>query len=153
MKVLQGFLSHGEVENLKLLWVEHLVGGWAVGGDRKYEIVPIEFPPLCLLDKTLPELPKKPGLIYVESFFIHYGNGGYTMPHTDFRTGHRINILLVAPEEGELVINGLPVPMKVGDGVVFEPDTEMHEVTPIKGERLIWSVGRTRLEPYKARRK
>jgi predicted 2-oxoglutarate/Fe(II)-dependent dioxygenase YbiX len=42
---------------------------------------------------------------------------------------------------GELIVDGAHVDLVVGAAVVFFPDREIHEVTPVVGTRLVFSVG------------
>lgn len=148
MDLIRKLMSTQEVERLLLIWEQERVIGWLI--DR--EVKKCHFTP-CLNEefkaKALLYLPQAryDELTYVDSFFIYYTDGDKTEPHMDGRSGKRINVLLKKPEEGVLRISDRDVPMEVGDAVVFYPDKELHEVTPVKGERLIWSVGRARTPP------
>jgi Rps23 Pro-64 3,4-dihydroxylase Tpa1-like proline 4-hydroxylase len=83
---------------------------------------------------------------YWDAYFIRYLDGAYIPPHTDpaehGRTHRRINAVLAqAASGGELRIGGETIALRVGDAVVFSPDRDVHEVTRVRGPRLLFSVG------------
>ena len=83
---------------------------------------------------------------YWDVYLIRYRDGAHVPPHRDAaehgRRHRRINVVLVAPRAGgELAIGGAAVALGVGDAIVFEPDREEHAVSPVVGERVVFSVG------------
>ena len=46
-----------------------------------------------------------------------------------------------AARGGELFVDGAKIELAVGDAVLFFPDQEVHEVTIVSGQRLMFSVG------------
>lgn len=156
MRIICNFLSYEEVDEIKRLATEVEDVGWRLKDKRRaYQFVPVVAPPAHLVARALDVLPKwdKEVRAFIDSFFIHYKDGDYTKPHKDQRSGYRLNVLIVEPVSGDLWINGKVVKMFTGDAVVFSPDSEEHAVTPIKGERLIWSVGLAKTPAYKPRLK
>lgn len=87
-------------------------------------------------------------ILVKDVYLIRYDNGASIPLHKDppladgMRHG-RLNALLSAPVEGGVFMHGAfsPQLMLVRDAVVFQPDVEEHGLTPLRGERLIWSVG------------
>lgn len=145
MYLLKRFLDEEDIRDLLQVWEDERAFGWNLHrAEKNYRFAPCLGAPIHLSQRAFAILPQKDELRYEDSFFIHYGNGGMTRPHKDARSGLRLNALLLAPKFGALVINNREVPMEVGDAVVFEPNIEEHQVTTVKGERLIWSVGRTK---------
>ncbi|MGN6111019.1 MAG: 2OG-Fe(II) oxygenase [Kofleriaceae bacterium] len=81
-----------------------------------------------------------------DAYLIRYLDGSHIPPHVDpARPGlrhRRINALLVpASSGGELHIDGSRIELAVGDAVAFYPDVERHDVSPVVGTRLLFSVG------------
>jgi 2OG-Fe(II) oxygenase superfamily len=79
-------------------------------------------------------------------YLIRYPDGAHIPEHLDpaqhGRRHRRINAMVAPPiSGGELVIAGARFELAVGDAVVFEPDRELHCVTPVVGTRLVFSVG------------
>lgn len=96
---------------------------------------------LSLLDKeTSPD-------DFWDVFLIRYKDGAYIPSHKDeaalFGKRHRrLNALIKAPEAGgELHIENKLIALNEGDAVLFSPDEEVHDVSPCRGLRLMWSVG------------
>lgn len=80
-----------------------------------------------------------------DSYLLFYPQGSHIPLHTDpAPEGHdhyRLNILLAGPTEG-LVVDGVERKLEVGDGYLFRPDLELHEVKPIVREtRVVLSLG------------
>ncbi len=145
MHLLKKFLTEEDVRDLLHVWEDERAFGWNLHrAEKNYRFAPCLGAPIHLSERALAALPEREELKYEDSFFIHYGNGGMTRPHKDTRTGLRLNALLITPKFGSLVISDRVVFMEVGDAVVFEPNIEEHQVTTVKGERLIWSVGRAK---------
>ena len=79
-------------------------------------------------------------------YLLRYLDGAHVPDHVDpARPGtrhRRINAILTPPTRGgELRIDGALVELSVGDAVVFDPDRERHEVSPVIGTRIVFSVG------------
>jgi hypothetical protein len=114
---------------------------------------------LALEERALPALAKlllaqsllevgEPPEGYWDCYLLRYPVGTRVPPHVDppLQEGlvHvRMNLLVAAADEGgSLLLAGDEVPLEPGDAVVFRPDRDVHEVTPVmRGERLVWSVG------------
>jgi hypothetical protein len=56
-------------------------------------------------------------------------------------TGYARRAIIAAAGGGVLVLEGAEVPLAPGDAIVFRPDLQRHAVTPVVGERFVWSVG------------
>jgi hypothetical protein len=81
-----------------------------------------------------------------DTYLIRYPDGSSIPKHLDdasFGLRHRrLNAMVTAPEDGgRLTINNIEIPLLVGDAVLFYPNEEEHEVTTVRGTRLIFSVG------------
>jgi hypothetical protein len=142
-RVLRGFLGPWDIDRLITAWRATSAGGWHVVRAQRqaYRFTPAA-PPPDLMARALAELPSEPAWRYTDSFYLHYRNGDRAPPHVDPRSGVRLNACLIPPWAGRLVVAGEEVWLEAGDAVVFRPSEQVHEVTPVTGERLIWSVGR-----------
>lgn len=81
-----------------------------------------------------------------DAYFLRYRDGAFVPPHLDpAQPGlrhRRLNALLSqAAAGGELHISGAAISLAPGDAVIFYPDSELHEVAPVAGTRLLLSVG------------
>jgi len=81
-----------------------------------------------------------------DTYLIRYQDGSSIPAHTDAaqhgRRHRRINAVLEhAARGGELFVDGAKIELAVGDAVLFFPDQEVHEVTIVSGQRLMFSVG------------
>ena len=81
-----------------------------------------------------------------DTYLIRYQDGSSIPAHTDAaqhgRRHRRINAMLEhAARGGELFVDGAKIELAVGDAVLFFPDQEVHEVTIVSGQRLMFSVG------------
>jgi len=81
-----------------------------------------------------------------DAYLIRYREGAYVPPHVDpaqpGRRHRRLNAMLSpAAGGGELRIGGQLVALSPGDAVLFYSDQEVHEVAPVTGTRLVFSVG------------
>ena len=81
-----------------------------------------------------------------DAYLIRYRDGAYVPPHVDpaqpGRRHRRLNAMLSpAAGGGELRIGGQLVALSPGDAVLFYSDQEVHEVAPVTGTRLVFSVG------------
>lgn len=80
-------------------------------------------------------------------WLLRYPAGASIPPHVDpapqvGRGHHRLNAVIVAPRAGGVLsLDGVPCPLAAGDAVVFRPDVQRHQLSPVDGERLVWSVG------------
>ncbi len=65
--------------------------------------------------------------------------------HVDSNDEHRhlrLNALVTRPESGGLLrLADTPLPLAPGEAIVFRSDMVPHEVTPVSGLRIVWSVG------------
>lgn len=148
MRVLRDFLTPAEVEELAAEWLKVRSSGWTVarGGSRSYEFVPC-LTQFAVTQRALALLPKEPWCPHTDSFFLNYLDGDKTPIHRDGRSGSRLNACLKAPDDGGVFTVGRSrVDLRCGDAVVFAPARETHAVSKVVGQRLIWSVGRTKDE-------
>jgi alkylated DNA repair dioxygenase AlkB len=81
-----------------------------------------------------------------DAYLLRYRDGSLIPPHRDptHRGRHlRLNaqVLVSAPGTGELRLDGEVFDLEVGDAVVFRSDQILHQVSPVVGERLVFSVG------------
>jgi hypothetical protein len=92
------------------------------------------------------EVIGKPVEDFWDVYLIRYPDGSSIPKHRDdasFGLRHRrLNVMLTPPEEGGvLTIDGTVILLGDGDAVLFYPNEEEHEVTTVKGTRLVFSVG------------
>lgn len=158
MKRLRAFLSPAEVASLREASLgsaeargganaprRRVDGDWQAGRQGTgYDKLPLprEGP---LVARALAELGTPFG-DYWDVYLIRYRDGAHVRDHVDpaehGRRHRRLNAMLALPRAGgELWIDGVLVELAVGDAVVFEPDREVHRVTPVDGTRLVYSVG------------
>jgi predicted 2-oxoglutarate/Fe(II)-dependent dioxygenase YbiX len=145
--VLAAFLSDDEVRALRAL-----AGGdgWTPGRQGTgYDILPLQAAlpatPGSLIARSL-ALLGTPFERYWDVYLIRYRDGSFIAPHVDDaqhgKRHRRINAVLTpADAGGELTIAGQRIALAIGDAVRFYPDREVHEVTPVVGTRLLFSVG------------
>jgi len=145
--VLAAFLSDDEVHALRAL-----AGGdgWKPGRQGTgYDILPLQAvlpaTPGSLIARSL-ALLGTPFEHYWDVYLIRYRDGSFIAPHVDDaqhgKRHRRINAVLTpADAGGELTIGGQRIALATGDAVRFYPDRELHEVTPVTGTRLLFSVG------------
>ena len=146
MKILRGFVSPDEVAALRACAGAEV--GWLVGRQRSgYEKLPLREPlrQHVVVKRALAELGT-PYQDYWDVYLIRYLDGAHVPDHVDAaehgRRHRRINIVLEEPRSGgALRIDGVEIDLSVGDAVLFEPDREVHHVTPVVGTRLVFSVG------------
>lgn len=157
--VLPAFLSAREVAELRERAAT--ADGWAPGRQGTgYDILPLkqvlpgepraaagrsEAGADTLITRSL-ALLGTPFEDYWDVYLIRYLEGSHIARHVDDaqhgKRHRRINALLTpAAGGGELWIDGRQIELAVGDAVRFYPDREVHEVTPVVGTRLLFSVG------------
>lgn len=157
--VLPAFLSAREVAELRERAAA--ADGWAPGRQGTgYDILPLkqvlpggprsaadrsEAGADTLITRSL-ALLGTPFEDYWDVYLIRYLEGSHIARHVDDaqhgKRHRRINALLTpAAGGGELWIDGRRIELAVGDAVRFYPDREIHEVTPVVGTRLLFSVG------------
>ena len=146
-EVLESFLSADEVATLRAL--AETPTGWKRGRQGTgYDTLPLraqlgaDHP---IVARALARLGV-PFEDYWDVYIIRYLDGAHIPEHVDAaehdRRHRRINAVLAQPESGgELHINDVLVVLDVGDAVLFDPDREVHHVTPVVGTRLLFSVG------------
>jgi len=99
-----------------------------------------------LADRALTKLGA-PHENHWDMWILRYPDGSYIPPHRDEATIYglrhrRLNALIQAPQAGGAFLTaGIPVPLGIGDGVLFYPDKIEHAVTRVTGIRLVFSVG------------
>lgn len=146
--VLPAFLSAPEVAVLRER--ASAAVGWTQGRQGTgYDILPLKqvLPagPHTLIARALAQLGT-PFQDYWDVYLIWYPDGSHITKHVDDaqhgKRHRRINAVLAhAHSGGELWIDGRRIDLAVGDAVRFYPDREVHEVTPVVGTRLLFSVG------------
>ena len=146
--VLRGFLTASELTELRALATAP--DGWTAGRQGTgYDIFPLKTilpaTPGTLVSRALAQLGT-PFEDYWDVYLIRYRDGSHIAKHVDDaqhgKRHRRINAVLTAARRGgELWIDGGRVELAVGDAVRFYPDRELHEVTPVVGTRLLFSVG------------
>jgi len=145
--VLRGFLDVDEVASLCALATPK--DGWRAGRQGTgYDTLPLrDAMPRdhALVARALAELGT-PFEDYWDVYLIRYLDGAHIPEHTDAaqhgKRHRRINAVLAQPTAGgALHIDGTLVELAIGDAVLFEPDREVHHVTPVVGTRLLFSVG------------
>lgn len=143
-EVLRGFLRPDELAVLRGRGAN--ADGWRPGRQGTgYDILPIADRGEPRVTRALAQL----GTPFEDSwdvYLIRYPNGAHIPPHTDpghhGRRHRRLNALVTPTTSGgELRIAASLVELAPGDAVVFYPDAELHEVSPVVGTRLLFSVG------------
>ena len=142
MRLLRGFLSPVEVAELGALDGEWLPGRQGTGYDKLPLRERLADHPAVLRARTVLVPHEDLWDVYV----IRYLDGAHVPDHVDAAEAGkrhlRINAILGAPKSGgELRIGGVLVELSIGDAVLFEPDREVHHVTPVVGTRVVFSVG------------
>ena len=145
-RVVQSFLSSEEVEALSSLIDS--VTDWTPGrqgtGYDKFCLRSKEMAPgiAALVDRSKDALQCE--IIDWDCYLLRYPDGSFIGPHIDETAGkrhRRLNAVIQAGGGGVLALQGEAVPLAVKDAVVFRPDIIEHSVTPVQGERYVWSVG------------
>lgn len=144
-RVIRSLYAPNEVAGLVDLYRESKARATRRGRDQ-YLFARCVDPPGYLVDRALAYLPLVSSAPFLDSFFIGYCAGQGIAKHTDERSELRLNVLIVEPIVGGiLTVDGAEVHIGVGDAVIFSPRTMEHSVSKVEmGERVIWSVGRTR---------
>lgn len=145
--VLPAFLSAVEIAELRARAA--VADGWTPGRQGTgYDILPLKqvLPGAgTLVTRSLARLGT-PFEDYWDVYLIRYLEGSHIARHVDDaqhgKRHRRINALVTPPAGGgALWIDGRLIELAVGDAVRFYPDREVHEVTPVVGSRLLFSVG------------
>jgi predicted 2-oxoglutarate/Fe(II)-dependent dioxygenase YbiX len=146
--ILPGFLSAVEIAALRDR--AGTAAGWAAGRQGTgYDILPLKqvLPGGAgtLVGRALGALGT-PFEDYWDVYLIRYLEGSHIARHVDDaqhgKRHRRINAVLTSADGGgELWIDGRRIELAVGDAVRFYPDREIHEVTPVVGTRVVFSVG------------
>ena len=85
--------------------------------------------------------------IFWDCFLVRYPEGAFIPPHRDAaalfgRRHQRLNAVVTpATAGGVLTVGGDVVELPLRAALVFYPDEEEHSVSPVTGERLLWSMG------------
>jgi len=143
-EVLRAFLSAEELAELRARATTN--EGWTAGRQGTgYDILPLAERDHPLVARALGRLGT-PYEHYWDVYFIRYRDGSHIPAHTDpaqhGKRHRRLNALIApATSGGELRIDGALVELATGDAVMFYPDAEVHEVAPVVGTRLLFSVG------------
>jgi hypothetical protein len=146
MTVLAGFLSDTERQHLLAL-ARDPARIWSAGRQETgYTRSPVTVPALAPLVARALAAIHGGALHGHDVWLLQYGDGAFIPPHvdpplTDGARHGRLNAIIATGGGGVLVLDGAEVPLAPGDAVVFRPDTQRHAVTPVIGERLVWSVG------------
>lgn len=150
--MLPAFLSASEVAALRALADAPVAPphAWRPGRQHSgYDILPLKATLPAALhavrDRALAALGPPVGELW-DVYLIRYDDGAHIPPHVDpaepGKRHRRINaVLTAAARGGELVIDGAPIALAVGDAVRFFSDREIHAVSRVEGTRLLFSVG------------
>jgi predicted 2-oxoglutarate/Fe(II)-dependent dioxygenase YbiX len=144
MQLVPAFLSPDELADLRRR--AEVAGAWTPGRQGTgYDILPLRAEPIPAIARAL-ALLGTPFEQYWDAYLIRYLDGAHIPPHVDpaqhGRRHRRLNAMLTrATRGGELRIDGALVELELGDAVLFYPDEERHEVAPVVGTRLLFSVG------------
>jgi len=146
--VVPGFLTASELAELRARATA--TAGWTAGRQGTgYDILPLKqilpAAPGTLVSRSLGQLGT-PFEDYWDVYLIRYRDGSHIARHVDDaqhgKRHRRINaVVSAASGGGQLRIDGRRIELAVGDAVRFYPDREIHEVTPVVGTRLVFSVG------------
>jgi hypothetical protein len=142
--LLRAFLSPGELDELGRLALAPRT--WTPGRQGTgYDISSLREAPPPAVARALAHLGT-PHEQSWDAYLIRYRDGAYVPPHLDpaqhGRRHRRLNAMITqATGGGELRIGGAPIALDPGDAVLFYPDHERHEVAPVAGTRLLFSVG------------
>jgi hypothetical protein len=144
-EILRAFLAVDEVASLCAL--AETASGWIAGRQGTgYDKLPLDYTSdHALVARALARIGA-PYENYWDVYVIRYLDGAHIPEHTDAaqhgRRHRRVNAVLAQPDAGgELHIDDILVELDVGDAVLFEPDREVHRVSPVVGTRLVFSVG------------
>ena len=146
MQILRAFLSPDEVASLRAL--ADTPTGWVAGRQGTgYDTLPLRdtFAGHPLVERALAQIGT-PYEDYWDAYLIRYLDGAHVPDHVDAaqdgKRHRRLNAVLAQPTAGgELRIGGDLVELAVGDAVLFDPDRQVHRVSPVVGMRLVFSVG------------
>jgi predicted 2-oxoglutarate/Fe(II)-dependent dioxygenase YbiX len=147
-ETLPEFLSPAEVLELRAM-ADAATAAWTPGRQHTgYDILALR-PALHLASPLIGRAMARIGVPfedYWDTYFIRYLDGAHIPPHTDpaqhGKAHRRINAILAQPAAGgELRIGGMTIPLAIGDAILFRPDRDVHEVTTVRGSRLLFSVG------------
>jgi hypothetical protein len=142
MHLLPGFLASNDLTALRELHATISAAGHLHQNARGYAysaVHPIPTAILPLYTRARDQLGASAGR--GNCFFLTYENSTGIAPHTDTGRALRLIALVEAGSGGELIIDGDPVELHVGDAVVFRPGVDGHRITPVTDQRVIWSVG------------
>jgi hypothetical protein len=142
LTVIRNFITPAEQAQLLALWAT--AQERAVQNQRGYSYIGLDIhePPQHLIDRAcalmgFPTCPQGT----TDTFFLHHENGAATRAHQDYNRICRLNVIVKAPQDGGLFyVDDQLADVGENDAVIFLPAL-IHFLTPIVGERLIWSVG------------
>jgi predicted 2-oxoglutarate/Fe(II)-dependent dioxygenase YbiX len=138
--IVRAFLAADEIAALIALASQT---GWIAGRQGTgYDKLPIEH---ALVARAI-ALIGTPYENSWDAYLLRYVDGAHVPDHVDAaQHGRRhrwLNAVLTQPRAGgQLFIDDVLVELGVGDAVLFDPDREVHRVSPVEGTRLVFSVG------------
>lgn len=94
-----------------------------------------------------PDPEEIPPFVPIDCYLLRYREGSHAPPHVDpgraSREHWRLNAIIQEPGHGgDLYVGGIQYFLQQSDAVLFRPDEQPHEVTPVQGQdRLVWSLG------------
>ncbi|MDQ3336964.1 MAG: 2OG-Fe(II) oxygenase [Myxococcota bacterium] len=141
MTIIRAFLAADEVAALIALASQP---GWLAGRQGTgYDKLPLADHPLVPRAIAVLGTPYEN---YWDVYLLRYVDGAHVPDHVDAaqhgRRHRRLNAVLAQPRAGgALFIDDVLVELAVGDAVLFDPDREVHRVSPVEGTRLVFSVG------------
>ena len=155
VRILKGFLRPEEKKILMDIaagkhqdWWPCGTPNWQPGRQNTgYEKLPLRdrFAALPLVVRSAREVGVHDD--FWDCYILRYPDKGFIPPHVDQETmGHkkhaRLNAVLQSPKAGGILkIENEVVELEELDAVLFYPGFSVHEVSPVEGERLLWSLG------------
>lgn len=152
MRVVSNFLKFREIDLIDLVFRnksrQKVPGRQGTG----YYKLDVKGDPLLMsiAEKSLKELGIDANHKRWDNYLLVYPDGSYVPTHKDEtdlsiypgKRHIRLNAL-VRPANfgGILTVDGEEVTLKMTDAIVFYPDEQEHSVSPVKGERIVWTVG------------
>ena len=149
MRRVAGFLSKAEQQQLAALASSSSSSFVPGRQNTGYEKLPlrdrVELEPLLRRARALLAIDDDNELW--DAWLLRYPTGSGVPAHVDAADGDfahvRVNaIVRGANSGGVFAIDGVVIDLDVGDGVVFRPDVDVHEVSVVgAGDRVVFSVG------------
>jgi len=158
-KSVEGFFDGPEIQFLLNLRDSYDEGDWAPGRQayqcdsaEKYLKVLVaqdrnlynDDPLDELIFKCMTKIAKPP--TNWDCYLIDFPDKSRILPHIDpldkDGLNHvRMNVIIERGKGGHFIIDGKCPKSRLGDGMIFYPDRQRHELTEVLGRRTVFSVG------------